>query len=128
MIFDNGLSVGLRARPMSESRYDIELDELITDLRAQLEKAIAKKPDNGLQFELGNIELELQVAVQRNKSADMGSKFNFKVLPWFGTEAEAKLHAGSQVGTTHTFKLTLKPIGADGEDQRVSRRRRVDDA
>ena len=95
--------------PGYEVRMSIRLDEMIADLRDQLEAAVKRAPSSGLQFILGEVELELQVQISQAESSQGTTKFNFNVLPWFGTEAEAQLTAERQKTRTHIFKIRLKP-------------------
>jgi hypothetical protein len=78
----------------------IELAELIAQLRAELTAAMAEGAGEHLRFELGPVELEL--AVQVDKEAKSGGKVRFWVVD---AGAEGKL--GSS--TTQKIKLTLHP-------------------
>lgn len=83
----------------------VELAELIATLRAELTEAMAAGKDADLKFEVGPVELELTVAVE--KSGGASGKVRFWVLEM---GADGKL--GST--TTQRIKLTLDPRHADG--------------
>lgn len=78
----------------------IELASVIRDLRDELETAVAAGGGEELRFELGPIELELAVAVERSGSA--GGKVRFWVVELSG---ERKMDATD----TQRIKLTLTP-------------------
>lgn len=60
----------------------IELASVIQDLRVELEQAVAAADGAGLLFELGPIELEVSVAVER--STTVGGKVRFWVVDTSG--------------------------------------------
>ena len=78
----------------------IELSELIRDLRSELSAAMSLAPDEGLQFELGPIELEVSVGV--DKSAGANAKVRFWVVD---------LESNGRLATTslQRIKLSLTP-------------------
>jgi Trypsin-co-occurring domain 2 len=78
----------------------IELASVIRDLRAELQAAIEVGGAEALRFELGPIELELAVAVERADSG--GGKVRFWVV---------ELGAGRKKDTaaTQRIKLSLTP-------------------
>jgi hypothetical protein len=78
----------------------IELSEVIRELRQEMQEAIAAGTDKPLRFELGPIELEASVAVERQGGA--GAKVRFWVIE-LGGEAKAT-HASTQ-----RIKLSLQP-------------------
>lgn len=78
----------------------IELAELVRDLRKELGKAIDAAPEEGLRFELGPIELQVSVGVEKTGSA--GAKARFWVLELGADGATAK-------STVQIVKLTLQP-------------------
>jgi hypothetical protein len=81
-------------------RSVIELASVIKDLRAELEGAIAAGDDAALRFELGPIELEVSVAVERSGGGQ--AKVRFLVVE---LGADGKVDASS----TQKVKLTLTP-------------------
>jgi len=78
----------------------IELASVIRDLRDELERAIAAGEGEQLRFELGPIELEATVAVERSDGA------SGKVRFWV---AEAGADRKKDSATTQRIKLTLAP-------------------
>ncbi|GES34166.1 trypco2 family protein [Streptomyces angustmyceticus] len=74
----------------------IELASVIRDLREELEQAVAAAEGAELRFELGTIELEVSVALER--SAHAGAKVRFWVV---------ESGADATVGATRTQRLTL---------------------
>ncbi|MCL2552754.1 MAG: hypothetical protein FWE15_19490 [Actinomycetia bacterium] len=78
----------------------IELADLIEQLRRELTTAVSAGADEELRFELGPVELEAAVVVER--AATAGAKVRFWVL-----DAGGEARAGSS--ETHRIKLTLDP-------------------
>lgn len=78
----------------------IELSDVIASLRSDLDTARREGAGKDLRFELGPVELEVSVAVE--KTAGGGAKVKFWV---------AELGADGKVGSTSTqrIKLTLNP-------------------
>ncbi|MFJ5227963.1 trypco2 family protein [Streptomyces sp. NPDC088400] len=74
----------------------IELATVIRDLRQELERAVVAAKGEVLRFELGTIELEVSVALER--TAQAGAKVRFLVVE-SGAEAA--------VGATSTQRITL---------------------
>ncbi|AJC60640.1 hypothetical protein GZL_08092 [Streptomyces sp. 769] len=73
---------------------------MIRDLRAELEQAITAAEGEALRFELGPVELEVSVALER--TAQAGAKVRFWVV-----ESGAEATAGAT--TTQRIKLALQP-------------------
>lgn len=90
----------------------IELSEVIRDLRAELQRAIEAGKDEPLRFGLGDIELEVTVAVERTGGGE--AKVRFWIVE-LGADASA-------TGTsTQRIKLTLSPqLGPTGARPQVS--------
>jgi hypothetical protein len=82
----------------------IELSTIIRELRAELTTAIDAARDEPLQLELGQIELEVTVAVTQEDA--LGGKVRFWVL-----ELGADLKDSS--ASTQRVKLTLQPKVGD---------------
>ncbi|MFJ9777769.1 trypco2 family protein [Kitasatospora sp. NPDC101157] len=82
----------------------IELSDVIRDLRAQLEQAVAEGAGRAIQFELGEVELEVSLALER--SAEGGARVRFWVV---------ELGGDGKRGHTDTqrVRLTLHPRMAD---------------
>lgn len=88
---------------------EVPLAEAIANLRAELQEAIAAGAGEELRFELGEVVLELDVAL--TASGEVKGKVSaWKVLT---AEASAELARAS----THRLTLTLTPrlAGAPGE-------------
>ena len=85
----------------------IELAEVIGELRRELQQAMRAGEGEPLRFELGPVELEATVAVE--KAGGGGAKVRFWVLE-LGGDAKA-----SQT-STQRIKLALQPrLAASGE-------------
>ncbi|MBF6045461.1 hypothetical protein GO001_09530 [Streptomyces sp. NRRL B-1677] len=78
----------------------IELANVIRDLREELERAVVAAEGEVLRFELGMIELEVSVALERTGHAE--AKVRFWVVE---SGAEAAMGATS----TQRITLALKP-------------------
>jgi hypothetical protein len=78
----------------------IELSALIKELRQELSEAMRAGADEDLRFELGPVELELSVAVER--SGGPNAKVRFWVVEVGG---DAKVSSA----TAQKIKLTLDP-------------------
>lgn len=89
----------------------IELADAIRDLREQLIIAAQESKQSEIQFELGPIELELQVAASKEAGVDGGVK-------WLVFNAGANSNFSS--GATQTLKLTLNPKDRKGESISIS--------
>lgn len=87
----------------------VELAELIGQLRAELTKAMGAGEGADLRFEIGPVELELTVGV--NKEATPGAKVRFWVV-----ELGADVKAASS--STQRIKLTLDPRRAGEPDRK----------
>lgn len=85
----------------------IELAELVRELRRELAAAVLQRPDDGLRFQLGPVEVETVVAVERQRSGS--GKISFYVAELGGS--------GQLTGSdTQRIKLVLQPAAADGGD------------
>ncbi|MBT2452503.1 hypothetical protein J7F03_36720 [Streptomyces sp. ISL-43] len=90
----------------------IELSEMVQQLRQELNTAMSNGPVGPVRFELGPVEIETTVAVERTAGA--GGKVHFWVVE---ANAEGKF-ATSQ---THRISLTLQPklVAPDGTQHPV---------
>jgi hypothetical protein len=83
----------------------IELGEVISELRRELQDAINEGEGQPLRFELGAIELEAIVAVE--KGGGGGAKVRFWVIELGGDAKATK-------SSTQHIKLALQPRLASG--------------
>jgi hypothetical protein len=88
----------------------LELSEVIKELRRELQTAITDGAGEALRFELGAIDLEVTVAVEKTGGAH--GKVRFYVF---------ELGADGSMSNTSTqrIKLTLQPRLADGRTPMV---------
>lgn len=89
----------------------IELATVIQDLREELERAVIAAEGEALRFELGAIELEMSVALER--SGHTGAKVRFWVV-----ETGAEVTAGTN--STQRIKLALQPTLAGSDKAFIS--------
>jgi hypothetical protein len=82
----------------------IGLREAIAALRAELSDSITASAGEQLRFEVGEMELEFQVEVERVAEGSGGIRF------WV-VELGGKVSQASTV--THTVKIPLKPVTED---------------
>lgn len=78
----------------------IELTELLRELRAEVDAALAASADGGQRFEVRSIELEVNFAVER--SGEAGTKVRFWV-------AEPDRQPASTECGTQRLRLELTP-------------------
>lgn len=78
----------------------IELATVIRDLRQELERAVVAAKGEVLRFELGTIELEVSVALER--TAQAGAKVRFLVV-------ESGADAAVRAASTQRITLALQP-------------------
>jgi hypothetical protein len=81
----------------------IELAEVVSQLRYELQAAMLARPDDGLRFELGPVEIEAVVAVEKQRSG--GGRVRFYVMDLDGN---GQLTASQ----TQRIKLVLQPVSA----------------
>ncbi|GHI04538.1 hypothetical protein Scel_28590 [Streptomyces cellostaticus] len=85
---------------------------MVRELREQLNHAMAETGPGPVRFELGSVEVEAAVAVDRTGGA--GGKVNFWVI-------EANGEASVTNSRTHRITLTFQPtlVAPDGTHHRV---------
>lgn len=86
----------------------IPLAQMIESLRVELSTAVERAKGSALQFELGEIELELQVSVGQSADGDGRVEFNVFGIGFGGGVKESR-----QDDVVHTFRLKLKPRASD---------------
>jgi hypothetical protein len=90
----------------------IELGEVIGELRRELQQAMDAGESEPLRFELGPVELEATVAVE--KGGGGGAKVRFWVIE-LGGDAKATQ------SSTQRIKLSLQPrLAASGESPLIA--------
>ena len=88
------------------SSTNIELSELIVELRRELLEAQTEGEKQDLKFHVEEIDVELQIAVSKEVEGKGGVKF------WVVCSAEAGAKLASE--TTQTLRLKLKPLASQG--------------
>jgi hypothetical protein len=88
------------------TELEIPLAQLVRALRRELNEAVREGEDDDLRFSLGPIELDLQVTVGREAEGEAGIRFYVVTIGGKGSRSTA---------VTHTVKLKLDPVAADGE-------------
>ena len=89
----------------------VELAELIGQLRAELTTAIRNGENSELRFELGTVELELNVAV--DKEVKTGAKVKFWVV-------DAGADANVKSSRTQQITLSLNPVASTGHNPLIA--------
>ncbi len=95
----------------------VELSEVIADLRANLAAAQKEGDGKSLRFTIEDIEVELQMVVTKEISAEAGVKTAVKFWVLSG-EANAKADAKFNTAATQKIKLKMKMadiLGPDGQ-------------
>jgi hypothetical protein len=91
---------------MPAEQAPIPLSDAIRALRSEIVKAAGEGEGKDVRFRLGEIELEFGLEVGRQAGADAGIQFWVISLGARGERRSA---------TTHTVRLTLAPVGLDGD-------------
>ncbi|GAA4636255.1 hypothetical protein GCM10023196_085270 [Actinoallomurus vinaceus] len=89
----------------------LQLSEVIRQLREELSKAIHEGADEDLRFELASVELELAVTIEITGEAS--GKVRFMVL-------DGGASAKRSSGTTQQIRLVLDPHRVTAPNERVS--------
>lgn len=90
----------------------IRLSDAIDNLREELKLAQESGKNQNLQFNVGSIELELEVLIEQEGSGN--AKINWWIVAGGG---EAKVKGADK----HKLKLTLQAVDAKGQPLRVSK-------
>jgi hypothetical protein len=96
---------------MAESEQGIPLADLVNAVRAELETAAIRARDQELQFEVHDVQLEVEVATTGTREAEGGLKVWVLAVGARGSKAH---------GDTHKVTLNLNAVTADGSKFRVS--------
>jgi hypothetical protein len=97
----------------SQATQPVGLADAIENLREEITAATERGRDQRLRFNVGQVELELAVEIEREAGAD--GKVSFKVL---GAGAEVGGDGSLSRTTAHRMKITLKPL-EDGQQIQV---------
>jgi hypothetical protein len=89
----------------------VGLADAVRALRAELTSAMAEGEDQALRFELGPVEMEFLLEVNRQASGDAGVRFWVVSLGGSGSVTR---------GSTHRVTLQLVPKTANGETPRIA--------
>jgi len=89
----------------------ITLADLIFQLRGDLARAAWQGEGQDTRFVVGPIELEMSVVVDSSRSGGVAAKL---VL------ADVSATGGRSSQVAHRIKLTLTPVGRDGQSTKVS--------
>jgi Trypsin-co-occurring domain 2 len=90
----------------------IELAEVVNQLRYELQAAMTARPDDGVRFELGPVEVEAVVAVEKQRTGSGHIRF-------YVVELGGDTHLTAS--QTQRIKLVLNPVDArDGRPPWVS--------
>jgi Trypsin-co-occurring domain 2 len=96
---------------MTESGSKIALADLVNAVRAELETAAVKARDQQLQFEVQDVQLEVEVTITGTREVEGGVKVWVLTLDTKGSKVNA---------ATHKVTLNLSPVTAEGTKFRVS--------
>lgn len=91
---------------MPDQKAPIPLSDAIRALRSEIVKAAGEGKEKDVRFRLGEIELEFGLEVGREQGGEAGIQFWVITLGGRGSRTSA---------TTHTVRLTLTPVGLDGD-------------
>lgn len=102
---------GLLVSETLEKMVDkLQLAEVVQALREELDTAKLQAEGHNIRFNVDNIEVEFQTAVELEASATGGGKLKFWVL-----DIDAKASGKYKNATTHKIKLNLSPIDTASE-------------
>ncbi|KKJ00941.1 trypco2 family protein [Prochlorothrix hollandica] len=97
----------------------IPIAQAIQAIRSEIVTAVKAGENEAIKFDLGPIELEFQVEISEEKGGTGGASAGFNVgVVALEVSAEGELKRSK--ATTHTVKLTLKPVTTQGGSVQVS--------
>ncbi len=96
---------------MSEPETGIALADFVNAVRAELETAAINARDQQLQFEVQDVQLEVEVTTTGTREVAGGVKVWVLTIDAKGSRANA---------ATHKVMLKLSPVTAEGTKFRVS--------
>lgn len=88
-----------------------DLASTISQLRAELTKAMTEGQNEQLRFGLGPVELELLLDIKNETGGEAGIKFN--VITLGGRKTRGRTDS-------HKITLTLNPVDAQGNPTRIA--------
>ena len=97
----------------------IPIAQAIKAIRQEIITAVKQGADEAVKFDLGDIELEFQVEISEVKGGEAGASAGFNVGV-VAVELSGKGEMQRSKATTHTVKLTLKPVTSQGGIVQVS--------
>jgi hypothetical protein len=83
----------------------IGLKDALEALRVELSEAILVSEGKQIRFEVGEVEMEFQVTLERSAGAKSGVKF------WV---VDGSAEVAEKRSTVHKIKIPLKPVWQDG--------------
>lgn len=92
------------------SEQPLGLADAVRALRSEVTTAMREGRDEALRFQLGPVEMEFLLEVQREAGAEAGVKFWVVNLGGKGSVTR---------GSTHRVKLTLTPLDAKGRSPKM---------
>jgi hypothetical protein len=95
----------------------IGLSDAIADLRTELTRAFEQGADEALKFEIGAVDLELEIEVTVGGSAKAETK-------WWVVSAGAE--AKGERASSHRIKLTMTPT-INGRTLQIHSKKTIDD-
>lgn len=96
---------------MTESEAGTALADFVNAARAELEAAAVKARDHQLQFEVQDVQLEVEVTTTGTREVDGGVKVWVLTIDGKGSRANT---------AAHKMTLNLSPVTAEGTKFRVS--------
>jgi hypothetical protein len=111
MLFASLLMYDQRGRDMAEPESGIPLADLVDAIRAELETAAINARGQQLQFEVQDVQLEVEVATTGSREAHGGLKVWVLTVGAKGSKTNA---------ATHKVTLNLGAVTSDGAKFRVS--------
>ncbi|MGB1011557.1 MAG: trypco2 family protein [Thiolinea sp.] len=86
----------------------LQLAEVVQALREELDVAKYSSAGHDIKFNVNNIEVEFQTAVELDTTVEGGGKIKFWVL-----DVDAKASGKYKRSNTHKIKLSLEPVDTE---------------
>ncbi len=100
---------------MSDS--EIPLTEVMGQLRKEMLAAVEAGKGEGLQFEVQDVEVEMQVVVSKGGAGELGGEGGIRL--WVLGKAAGKLSGKYESSQIQKVKLKLRPKLDGGDDDTV---------